>query len=66
MIEERCRLRVNGATWQATTFHRFLERGLEREAALAATTRRYCELMHSGDPVHSWPAGLPEPAVPLG
>ncbi|ANP53767.1 gamma-glutamyl:cysteine ligase YbdK (ATP-grasp superfamily) [Streptomyces griseochromogenes] len=65
VIEERCRRRVNGASWQAATFHRALEQGLGREAALAATTRRYAELMHGGEPVHTWPVGLPEP-VPLG
>lgn len=66
VIEERCRLRMNGAAWQSATYHRALESGLARDAALAATTRRYCELMHGGEPVHSWPVGLPEPAVPLG
>ncbi|MGY0487883.1 glutamate-cysteine ligase family protein [Streptomyces sp. WG-D5] len=66
VIEERCRLRTNGAAWQSATYHRALESGLARDAALAATTRRYCELMHIGEPVHSWPVGLPEPAVPLG
>ncbi|MFC8420187.1 glutamate-cysteine ligase family protein [Streptomyces sp. NPDC057236] len=65
VIEERCRRRVNGATWQAATFHRALDLGLGREAALAATTRRYRELMEQGDPVHSWPVGLPE-RVPAG
>ncbi|MFI2205183.1 glutamate--cysteine ligase [Streptomyces sp. NPDC020192] len=65
VIEERCRRRVNGASWQAATFHRALEQGLTREGALAATTRRYAELMHAGEPVHMWPVGLPEP-VPLG
>ncbi|MGW2704771.1 glutamate--cysteine ligase [Streptomyces sp. NPDC001340] len=65
VIEERCRRRVNGASWQAATFHRALEQGLGREAALAATTRRYADLMHAGEPVHTWPVGLPEP-VPLG
>ncbi|MFF7240976.1 glutamate--cysteine ligase [Streptomyces collinus] len=65
VIEERCRRRVNGASWQAATFHRALEQGLSRQAALAATTRRYAELMHVGEPVHTWPVGLPEP-VPLG
>ncbi|MGW3108046.1 glutamate-cysteine ligase family protein [Streptomyces sp. NPDC001100] len=65
VIDERCRRRTNGATWQSATFHRALEQGLTREAALAATTRRYSELMHLGDPVHTWPVGLPEPA-PLG
>jgi len=28
-------------------------------------SRRYRELMHLGEPVHTWPVGLPEP-VPLG
>ncbi|MGC0378629.1 glutamate-cysteine ligase family protein [Streptomyces sp. SAI-229] len=65
VIEERCRRRVNGATWQAATFHRALDLGLGREAALAATTRRYRELTEQGDPVHSWPVGLPE-RVPTG
>ncbi|MFF1694888.1 glutamate--cysteine ligase [Streptomyces sp. NPDC058257] len=63
IIEERCRRRVNGASWQAATYHQALETGLGREAALAATTRRYAELMHAGEPVHTWPVGLPEPAV---
>ncbi|MER5221126.1 glutamate--cysteine ligase [Streptomyces flaveus] len=66
VIEERCRRRMNGAAWQSSTFHRALETGMGREAALAATTKRYCELMHLGEPVHTWPVGLPEPAIPLG
>ncbi|MGW1076980.1 glutamate--cysteine ligase [Streptomyces sp. NPDC002537] len=57
VIEGRCRNRTNGASWQAATYHRALERGLGREKALAATTRRYCELMRTGEPVHLWPAG---------
>ncbi|MFD9034680.1 glutamate-cysteine ligase family protein [Streptomyces sp. NPDC059567] len=58
VIEERCRGRVNGASWQAETFRRARESGLDREAALAATTRRYAELMHGGEPVHRWPLGI--------
>ncbi|MFJ8792271.1 glutamate--cysteine ligase [Streptomyces sp. NPDC102462] len=65
VIEERCRRRVNGAAWQTATFHQALEQGLSRDAALAATTRRYAQLMHLGEPVHAWPVGLPQP-VPLG
>ena len=61
----RGRRRVKGASWQAATFHRALVGVLSREAALAATTRRYAELMHVGEPVHMWPVGLPEP-VPMG
>ncbi|MER7396804.1 glutamate-cysteine ligase family protein [Streptomyces sp. NPDC000151] len=55
VIEARCRRRVNGASWQATAFHRALQTGLDREEALAAMTRRYSELMHEGQPVHEWP-----------
>ncbi|MER5890637.1 glutamate--cysteine ligase [Streptomyces sp. NPDC001941] len=61
IIEERCRRRVNGASWQVETYHRAVEAGLEREAALAAMTRRYSELMHRGEPVHTWPVGFPPP-----
>ncbi|MFF8831624.1 glutamate-cysteine ligase family protein [Streptomyces sp. NPDC015131] len=59
IIEGRCKRRVNGASWQVEAFHRALDTGLGREAALAATTRQYCRLMRKGDPVHTWPAGFP-------
>ncbi|MER0444446.1 glutamate--cysteine ligase [Streptomyces sp. Edi4] len=60
IIEERCRRRVNGASWQVDTYHEALAAGLGREAALAATTRRYRELMLAGEPVHTWPTGCPD------
>ncbi len=63
IIEERCQRRVNGATWQVDTYHRTLASGMERDAALAAITRRYSELMHKGDPVHTWPVGLVDEEV---
>jgi gamma-glutamyl:cysteine ligase YbdK (ATP-grasp superfamily) len=56
IIEQRCRRRVNGAEWQAATFHRQLELGLDRRAALAAMTQLYRAHMEAGDPVHTWPA----------
>ncbi|MFC7216812.1 glutamate--cysteine ligase [Streptomyces polyrhachis] len=55
VIEQRCRRRVNGASWQSQAFHRELRSGLGRQAALAAMTRRYCELTRTGEPVHTWP-----------
>ncbi|MEU8529352.1 glutamate--cysteine ligase [Streptomyces sp. NPDC048629] len=58
IVEERCRRRTNGAAWQAETFHRARAAGLGRQEALAAMTRRYTELMHTGEPVHTWPVGL--------
>ncbi|WP_416983761.1 glutamate--cysteine ligase [Streptomyces sp. T028] len=63
VIEERCRRRVNGATWQVATFRRGVEAGLSRDAALAAMTRRYAELMRVGEAVHTWPVGVPEAAA---
>jgi hypothetical protein len=59
VIEGRCKRQVNGASWQVDTYHRAREAGLERGPALAATTRRYSELMHEGRPVHTWPVGFP-------
>ena len=61
VIEERCRRRMNGASWQVDTYHRARGAGLGREAALAATTRRYGELSQTGEPVHTWPIGFPAP-----
>ncbi|MBI0381424.1 glutamate--cysteine ligase [Streptomyces asiaticus] len=58
VIEERCKLGVNGASWQAATYHRALGGGLDRDAALAAMTRRYCALMRTDAPVHTWPTDL--------
>ncbi|MFI9628093.1 glutamate-cysteine ligase family protein [Streptomyces sp. NPDC052042] len=58
VIEGRCRRRVNGASWQADTYHRARDAGLGRHEALAATARRYARLMHGGDPVHNWPTGV--------
>ncbi|THA23443.1 glutamate--cysteine ligase [Streptomyces sp. RKND-216] len=57
VIEERCRRRVNGASWQAATYHRATDAGLDREKALAAVARRYCELTRTDEPVHTWPPG---------
>ncbi|MFJ9407367.1 glutamate-cysteine ligase family protein [Streptomyces sp. NPDC101393] len=57
IIEQRCARRTNGASWQAAAFHHAQRQGLDRDAALAAMTRRYGELMHGGEPVHTWPVG---------
>ncbi|WFB06295.1 glutamate-cysteine ligase family protein [Streptomyces sp. LX-29] len=58
VIEERCRLRANGASWQAATYHQARDAGMDREAALAAMTRRYCALARTEEPVHTWPVGF--------
>ncbi|GAA2825334.1 glutamate-cysteine ligase family protein [Crossiella cryophila] len=57
VIEERCVARRTGSTWQRETVARLESRGLDRDAALTGMLRRYLELMHSGEPVHTWPVG---------
>ena len=54
IIERRCVEGRNGASWQAATFHRLYER-LDRADALREMTVRYRELMHTNEPVHTWP-----------
>lgn len=55
-IEERARLRTNGAAWQVATVHAFEERGMDRRAALRAMLEAYIAGVHSNEPVHSWPS----------
>jgi hypothetical protein len=57
VIERRCITHQNGAEWQARTFHRLDEdmQPLDRRDALREMLGRYVELMHSNEPVHTWP-----------
>ncbi len=55
IIERRCVNLRNGASWQAETFHRLYDAGLERDEALRQMTVRYRDLMHANEPVHDWP-----------
>ena len=56
VIEQRCLKGVNGASWQADTFHKLYEDDqLDRTDALREMTIRYRDLMHSNEPVHDWP-----------
>src|SRR4051795_10630234 len=55
IIERRCVEGRNGASWQADAFRREYER-LDRLDALRAMTVRYRDLMHTNEPVHTWPA----------
>jgi hypothetical protein len=54
IIERRCVTERNGATWQATAFHRLHEHR-DRADALREMTVRYREHMHDNVPVHEWP-----------
>ncbi|WP_309111821.1 glutamate-cysteine ligase family protein [Saccharothrix sp.] len=58
VIEARCLSRRTGSSWQRETVALLEERGVEREVALSAMLARYVELMHNGEPVHTWPVGL--------
>ena len=56
IIERRCVLLRNGASWQADAFHHLYDnRGIDRHQALREMTRIYRDHMHSNEPVHNWP-----------
>ena len=57
VIEGRCAARANGASWQVAQTDHEERNGADRTSALAAMTRRYRELMHTNEPVHTWPVG---------
>ncbi len=57
IIEKRCTTHQNGAEWQVRTFHAIDSRKqpLDRRDSLREMLRRYIELMHTNEPVHTWP-----------
>jgi hypothetical protein len=55
IIERRCIVGRNGATWLIKEFEAQLRQTPDRPAAMRATTQRYEELMHAGEAVHTWP-----------
>ena len=60
IIERRCVLMRNGASWQSDVFHQLYDdRGMDRWDALREMTLRYREHMHSNEPVHEWAATTP-------
>jgi hypothetical protein len=55
VIEGRARTGINGAAWQVKTVCALQEQmGMTRPQALAEMLRRYAQLMHSNEPVHTW------------
>ena len=54
VIEGRARSGRNGASWQVSTVRTLEDGGMSRHAALAEMLRRYCEHMHTNEPVHTW------------
>jgi gamma-glutamyl:cysteine ligase YbdK (ATP-grasp superfamily) len=56
IIEQRCLTGRNGATWQTAMVAGLTDRdGVDRPEALRLMTQRYIELMHTNQPVHTWP-----------
>jgi hypothetical protein len=54
VIEQRCKLGRNGATWQVAAVQALESKGLDRASALREMLRRYAAGMHSNEPVHTW------------
>jgi gamma-glutamyl:cysteine ligase YbdK (ATP-grasp superfamily) len=57
VIERRCLAERNGATWQAETVEALEAGGRDRPEALREMLGQYAELMHTNEPVHTWPVG---------
>lgn len=55
IIEQRCITGRNGAVWQTSTVAALESRGLGRSEALREMLLRYVDLMHTNEPVHTWP-----------
>jgi hypothetical protein len=56
IIEQRCLLRQNGASWQVGFVHRIEDEGpADRGEALRLMTQAYIGLMNTKEPVHTWP-----------
>jgi hypothetical protein len=54
VIEQRCRCRRTGATWQIDVVDGLEHRGYDRESALTLMLARYLEGMDANEPVHAW------------
>ncbi|MFC6884226.1 MULTISPECIES: glutamate--cysteine ligase [Actinomadura] len=58
IIERRCVTGRTGSAWQVGTVEAIEESfGTPRHEALRMMTRAYVELMHTNEPVHTWPLG---------
>jgi hypothetical protein len=55
IIEQRCLVGQNGASWFADRFHARLGSSEgDRLGALRTTLNEYREHMHTNEPVHTW------------
>lgn len=55
VIEGRCVQRQNGASWMISTLDQRLQGTPDITEAMRLTTLDYSTLMHSNQPVHTWP-----------
>jgi hypothetical protein len=55
IIEQRCILHRNGASWYVEKVTEHEEAGADRAEALRLTLQEYRRLMHANEPVHTWP-----------
>ena len=55
IVQQRCLTGQTGAAWQLAATGAFAQRGADRAEALRLMTQRYIELMHTNEPVHTWP-----------
>jgi hypothetical protein len=55
IIEQRCVLHRNGASWYVAKVTAHEQAGVDRAEALRLTLQEYRRLMHANEPVHSWP-----------
>ncbi len=55
IIEQRCVLHQNGASWYVAKVKAYEEGGTDRAEALRLTLQDYRQLMHANEPVHTWP-----------
>ncbi|WP_240670495.1 glutamate-cysteine ligase family protein [Actinoplanes solisilvae] len=55
IVDNRCRLGRNGATWQTEAVRQAESRGRSRGEALREMLLRYSELHRTNEPVHTWP-----------
>jgi hypothetical protein len=54
IIEQRCVLGRNGASWYVDQVTAREEKGADRSEALRLTLNDYRDLMHANEPVHTW------------
>jgi len=54
IVEERCKRRVNGASWQVAAVRALEDRGMDRWQALTRMVELYAEGMQANEPVHTW------------